>query len=363
MADPEEPPEPIITASTTHEGEPPNERLRRNRFPPVDALRGVRRRHPLGWFVARRLATAVVLIVVVSMLVFVATSILPGDAVTRILGRFATTESLATLRQQLGLDEPAPERYLTWFGNLVTGDLGMSATTTQTPVWELVKGRFGNTLILAFIAMVFMLPLSIGLGTWAGIRAGRRADRVVSGITLGFIALPDFVVGAVLILVFAIWFGLLPPISLVAPGESPLADPTVLVLPIATILISVLAYTIRMVRAGVIEVMESEYVQMARLNGIPESRVVLKHALRNALAPSVQVIALTFQWLVGGVLIVETLFGYPGIGLGLVQAVQQRDITYVQSVATLIAAFYILINIASDVVVVLLVPKLRTAAQ
>jgi peptide/nickel transport system permease protein len=168
------------------------------------------------------------------------------------------------------------------------------------------------------------------------------------------------VVGSALILIVAIWAGLLPPISLVAPGASPLATPNVLVLPVATIVIIATGFAVRMVRAGVIDTLASEYVQMARLNGVVERRVIMRHALRNALAPTVQVLALTLQWLVGGLFIIETVFGYPGIGLGLVTAVTDHDVPYIQAVALLIAAAYIAINIAADLLVVLLVPKLRT---
>jgi len=192
------------------------------------------------------------------------------------------------------------------------------------------------------------------------VRAGRPPDHVVSGVTLGFIALPDFVVGASLILIFSIWAEWLPPISLVAPGESPLATPKVLILPVATIVVVAVGFAVRMVRAGVIETMSSDYVQMARLNGVPERRVVLRYALRNALAPTVQVLALTLQWMIGGLFIIEAVFNYPGIGLGMVEAVTEKNITYIQAVAVMIAAAYIAINILADLLVVLLVPKLRT---
>ena len=198
-----------------------------------------------------------------------------------------------------------------------------------------------------------------------GVAAGRRPegtlDNVITWTSLGLIAVPEFVTGTLLVLLFAVRFQVLPAVSLLPFDGGPFDAPSVLVLPVATLVIVGVAYIIRMVRAGVIEVMASDYVQMARLNGISERRVVLRHGLRNALAPTVQVIALTLQWLIGGLFIVETVFEYPGIGQGLVQAVIARDIPLVQAVAMLMAAAYILINIVADIAVVLLVPKLRTA--
>jgi peptide/nickel transport system permease protein len=206
-----------------------------------------------------------------------------------------------------------------------------------------------------------MVPLAFALGVVAAVRASRWPDLLISGSTLGVIAVPEFVIGTVLVLIFSVSQGWLPSVSIVPPGESPLATPEVLVLPVATLLLAGLAYMIRMVRAGMVEVMASDYVEMARLNGVAERRVVWRFALRNALAPSVQALALTLQWLVGGVVIIEVLFAYPGIGEGLVQAVTARDVTLIQSVATIIALFYIAVNVVADVLIVLLIPKLRTA--
>jgi len=323
-------------------------------------LRGWRTRHPLASFVVQRVLVALLMLWVVSVLIFLTTSLVPADPVGRILGKYATPESMAALRSQLGLDMPPVQRYLHWLGGMLHGDMGISLTPTRTPVKELVSQRLGNTLILAAIAMACLVPLSLGLGVWAGLRADRRADKVISGVTLGFIAVPDFVVGAVLTLVLAAWLDLLPPVSLIAPGTSPLADPSLLVLTIVTLLISLLAPAVRMVRSGMIEVMSSEYVELARLNGVPERRVVLRHALRNALAPSVQVLALLLQYMIGGLIVIETLFNYPGIGFGLVEAVTSSDYTYVQSIATLLAAIYMAVYIAADLLFVLLVPRLRT---
>ena len=324
------------------------------------ALRAWRARHPLLAFIIRRALLGLLLLWLVTVLVFVATAVVPGDPVGRILGRFANAQNTAALREQFGLDRPPVERYFSWLGGLLHGDLGNSMTRSNTPINSLIGERLRNSLLLALITMAILVPLSVGLGVWAGLRANRPADRVISGVTLTLVAVPDFVVGALLILVFAVLTHTLPPVSLVAPGESPLSNPSVLVLPVLTMLIATLALGVRMVRAGMIDVMASDYVELARLNGIPERRLVLRHALRNALAPSIQVLALVFQWLIASVLTVEVLYNYPGIGLGLVDAVSTNDFTYVQSVSTVLAASYVVVYLIADLLVALVVPKLRT---
>ena len=300
------------------------------------------------------------------MLVFAGTEVLPGDAAGAVLGRSATPEQLAELRGQMGLDRPAAERYLDWLGGLLTGDLGNSAAGfaegSMRPIWGEISGEVGNSLILALLAAIIMIPVSLGLGVLAAIRAGRPTDHAVSAGSLAVISLPEFIIGSLLILVFFSWLDVLPPVSLIAPGTSPLAEPDALVLPVLTLLGASLAASIRMVRAGMLETLAAEYVTMARLNGLRERAVVARYALRNALAPSVQVFAQNIQYLVGGIVVTEYLFNYPGLGKELVDAVAIRDVREVQSVALLIAAFYVLVNIVADFLVVLLVPKLRTQA-
>jgi len=319
----------------------------------------LRRRHPVLAMVLRRSASGIVLLWVISVLIFAGTEILPGDAAYAVLGRNAAPTALAAVRKQLGLNKPAYERYADWLNGILHGNLGTSLTAPQS-VASFLGARFGNTLILAACAMLIMLPLSLGLGILAGIKPGGRLDHLISQPSLALIAFPDFVVGGLLAAVFGVALRLLPPVSLILPGSSPLSSPNLLVLPTATLVLVGFAYMVRMVRAGMSEVMATQYIEMAYLNGLPRRRVVLKHALRNALAPTIQVTALTLQWLMGGIFIVETLFDYPGIGQGFVEAVQARDIPTVQSVGIIIAALYIAINILADVVVVLLIPKLRT---
>jgi peptide/nickel transport system permease protein len=303
----------------------------------------------------------VVILFAASVLVFGATQVLPGNAASQILGRNATPQAVAQLTQELGLNRSAVDQYLSWLGKLLQGDLGHSLAA-QEPVSQFIGDRIRNTLELAGVAVLLMVPLGVGLGVLAGVKRDRITDHAITGFTLGAIALPEFVSGALLALLFATWLRLFPPVSLVTPGSNPLAHPNILVLPVLTLLLAGTAYIVRMMRAGVIQVMSSEYVEAARLNGIPHRRIIWKHALRNALAPTIQVLALTVQWLVGGVVITETIFSYPGLGQGLVQAVQLRDLPVVQAIAMLLAGLYITINIVADLVVVLLIPKLRTAS-
>jgi len=329
----------------------------------INAGRLERRRllPPLVAYVLRRVCIGFILVVAVSILVFLCTQALPGDTASAIIGRSGSEEAKARLREQLGLNEPLLSQYWTWFSGLLRGDLG-TAVGSRQPVSEFLGKRMPNSLILGGLTLIVTVPTSIALGIWSGIRKDRLADHLIGGATLGFIALPEFVTGTFLISLFAIRFDVLPPISLFPPGESPLAHPDVLVLPVMTLLLAGMAYNVRMVRAGVIDTLDTEYVQMARLNGIPEQRVIRKHVLRNSMAPTVQVIALTAQWLLGGVVVVETVFQYPGLGDGLVKAVAARDIPLVQGTAMVFAVLYIGVNIVADLVIVLLIPKLRTAA-
>jgi peptide/nickel transport system permease protein len=333
---------------------------------PRASLGAARRRRPLLWFVLRRLAAGVATLFVVSALVFVGTEVLPGDAASAVLGRTASPEQLAEMRELMGLDRPAHERYLDWLGGILTGDLGNSAAGYaaggELPIWDEIAPKIKNSFILAAVTALLMVPLALVLGVFAAMRAGRPVDHAISLTSLAIISLPEFIIGSLLILVFFSWLDVLPPISLIPPGTNPLSEPKALVLPVLTLLGASLAASIRMVRAGMVEALRSEYVTMARLNGFRERVVVSRYALRNALAPSVQVFAQNIQYLVGGIIVTEYLFNYPGLGKELVDAVAIRDVREVQTIALLVAAFYILLNIVADLLVVILVPKLRTQA-
>ncbi|MDX6551980.1 MAG: peptide/nickel transport system permease protein [Gaiellales bacterium] len=319
---------------------------------------------PVMRFLGRRIAGAILALFAASIVIFAGTVLLPGDAAGVVLGKNATPENVARLNHQMGLDKPAHTEYVNWLTGLAHGDLGDSAVglaqgAPHAPIWPLISGPVKNSVILALIAALLMIPLSLGLGGLAAVYAGRPIDHLISIGSLAAIALPEFVIGSLLVGVFFVGLNLLPPVAIVPPGDDPLSHPTKLVLPVATLLLASLAAGIRMVRAGMVEVLQTEYVQTARLNGLAEKRVLLGYAMRNALAPSIQVLAQNLQWLIGGIIITESVFAYPGIGTTLVSAVGNRDVTVVQTVAMLIAVVYVALNLVADLLVMLLVPKLR----
>lgn len=311
--------------------------------------------------VVRRLIVGVIVLFAVSLLVFAAVLLLPGDPAQAILGRTASPDRLAALRAQLHLDQPAYQRYLTWLGDLFTGSLGTSLANGQ-PVAELVGQRTANSAVLLFWAAIIATPLSIAAGTWSALRRGRALDNVMSTGSLVLAALPEFVVGILLIVMFSTtvlhWF---PAVAVIDESRSLLSQSSVLVLPTVTLVVAVSPYITRMMRATMLEVLDSEYVQQARLKGLPERVVLVQHALPNAIGPVAQVIALQLAWLAGGVVVVEYLFRYPGIGEGLVAAVANRDMPTLQALVMLIALVYVLFNLLADIVSILSNPKLRTA--
>ncbi|PXY19114.1 ABC transporter permease [Prauserella muralis] len=310
--------------------------------------------------IARRLVISVAVLWLVTLLVFVATLLLPGDPARAILGQQATPERIAALHAQLGLDAPVWERYLNWLGGVVTGDLGTS-TASQGPVAELLGGRIAASLVLLVLAAVISTAAGLALGTWTALRRGRRADHAVSGASLVVAALPEFVIGvALVVLLSTTVFPLLPSVTLAPPGEPVWSRPSQLVLPVLTLVLVVAPYITRMMRATMSEVLDSGYVEMARLKGIPERLVITRHALPHAIGPVAQVIAIQLAWLAGGVVVVEFLFRYPGVGQALIDAVNNRDVEVVQAITLLIAAVYIVVNLLADIVGILTNPKLRS---
>ncbi|MGW4031279.1 ABC transporter permease [Streptomyces sp. NPDC004838] len=322
--------------------------------------------HPLVRLAARRVLEGVVTVFALSVLVFIATAVLPGDAASSMLGKQATGPALKELRHDMGLDRPLIEQYGQWLYGLLHGDLGNTAAGYaaggRVSVWSQISGKLGNSLILAGAAFVPIVVLSVLVGVFTALKAGRWQDQLLTTVTVVPAALPEFVLGTGLLAVLFTWLDILPPVSLVPPGTSPLSTATILVLPILTLVGVTVGPAARMIRAGMLEALEADTVNMARLNGLSEGRVVRRYALRNALAPSIQVFALIAQYLVGGLLIVENLFGYPGIGKELVDAVTIHDNLEVQSVTMLLATFYVAVTIVADLLVMIVVPKLRTGA-
>jgi peptide/nickel transport system permease protein len=311
-------------------------------------------------FVVRRLLLGLLVLAMVSVVVFAATQALPGDPARAILGRSATPQSLAALRKQLHLDRPVLDQYWTWLTGLLHGDLGRSLAA-QEPVTKLLGPKLVNSSVLVMIAAVVSIPLSVAIGSWAALKRERLFDLLSSSLLLVLAALPEFVVAVVLVILFATTvFNFLPAISPVPPGSRPWDDPSVLVLPALTLVIAVAPYVARIMRASMIEVLESDYVEMARLKGLPERTVLIRHALPNALGPVFQVIALNLAYLAGGIVVVEYVFNYSGIGSALQDAVVNHDLPVVQALAMLIAGVYVVLNLVADVATIMVTPRLRT---
>ena len=317
--------------------------------------------HGLTGFVVRRLLLGVVTLFITSLIIFAATQVLPGDAARSILGRSATPESLAELRRQLGLDEPVLTQYWEWISGVLTGDLGTSLAN-GLPVSEVIGERIVYSLFLMVIAAVISVPLGIALGAASARRRDSAFDQTTSVATLGLAALPEFVVGITLVVLFATTvFEWLPGVAVTEPGVGPWNYPKELILPVITLVIAVVPYTARIMRASTVEILESDFVEMARLKGLPERRVLWRHAVPNALAPTFQVTALNLAYLAGGIVVIEAVFNYQGVGLLLVDSVRARDMPVVQAVALLIAALYVILNLLADLATILVSPRLRTS--
>jgi peptide/nickel transport system permease protein len=311
-------------------------------------------------FILRRLLLGAFVLVLVSMVIFVATQALPGDTARAILGRSATPASLAALREQLHLNRPLVVQYLTWAGGLIHGDAGNSMAA-QEPVTRLIADRIVNSAFLVLCAGLISIPLSVLIGAYAALWRDKAFDVVTSLSTLVLAALPEFVVGVTLVVLFATTVThLLPAVSIIPPGGRPWEQPVALILPVLTLVIAVTPYVARIMRASMIEVLESDYVEMARLKGLSERIVIQRHALPNALGPTFQVIALNLAYLAGGVIVVEYVFNYAGIGGALRDAVSNRDLPVIQALAMLIAGLYVVLNLLADIATILVTPRLRT---
>jgi peptide/nickel transport system permease protein len=311
-------------------------------------------------FILRRLLLGIVVLILVSVLVFLATQALPGDPARAILGRSATPASLAALRRQLHLDRPVLEQYWIWITGLLHGNLGTSLAA-QEPVSTLLAPRLVNSAVLLALAAVLSIPLSIAIGAWAALKREKAFDQASSNLLLALAALPEFVVALILVILFATTVShVLPAISTVPPGSRPWNNWLALVLPTLTLVIAVAPYVARIMRASMIEVLESDYVEMARLKGLPERTVLIRHALPNALGPVFQVIALNLAYLAGGIIVIEFVFNYTGIGSATAEAVVNHDLPVIQALAILLAAVYVVLNLLADVAPILVTPKLRT---
>ncbi len=296
---------------------------------------------------------------VVSVIVFVATSILPGDVAQIILGQAATPDTLAALRAELGLDQPGYIRYFSWLGNMMTGDLGTSKAGGAT-ISSLISGRLGNTMMMAGFVAAISIPISVALGLWAAMHPATLLDRVVTFTTLSLISVPEFFIATVAVLIFAVNLHWLPSTSYMTGDENFFQLLRSLAMPLITLVIVVSAQMIRMTRAGILNVMSSPYIEMAILKGVPRGRIILRHAFFNAIGPIINVIALNLAYLVSGVVIVETIFAYPGLAKLMIDGVQTRDLPLVQACAMIFCGTYVVLILIADVGSILSNPRLRS---
>jgi peptide/nickel transport system permease protein len=315
----------------------------------------------IGWFIVRRILLGLLTLFVVSLIVFGATQALPGDPAQAILGREATPEKLEIVREQLNLNRPVTEQYTEWLSGIVTGDLGLSLAN-QRPVGEFLSDRIVNSAFLVLLAALISIPLSLLIGSLSAMRRDRPLDTITSIVTLALAALPEFVIGVALILLLATTvLQVFPAVSLVSPGTPVWEELDVVILPALTLVLAVSPYISRIMRGSMIEVLESDYVEMARLKGLRERVVIVRHALPNAVIPAIQVTALQLAYLAGGIVVVEFVFSFPGIGAALVDAVSNRDLPIIQALTMLIAAVYVGLNLLADILTILISPRLRTA--
>ncbi|HEV2240745.1 MAG TPA: ABC transporter permease [Streptosporangiaceae bacterium] len=311
--------------------------------------------------VRRRIAIGVVTLFLVSVVVFVATEVLPGNAAYAVLGRSASPARVRALEIAMHLNRGIFDQYWVWISGIFTGRLGNSLVN-GLPVWGFVEPRIVNSAVLVVLAGAIGAVVGVALGAVAALRKDGWFDHVTSVVVLAVTSLPEFVVAiALIILLSTVVWHLFPAVSLLPPGTYAWDAPSLLVLPVATLVIVIVPYIFRMMRAATVEALESDYVEMARLKGVPEWRIVVMHALPNAIAPTIQVIGLNFLYLAGGIVIVEYVFNFPGIGQGLVDAVGTRDIPVIQFIVLVLAAFYVVMNIVTDVIALLATPRRRIA--
>jgi len=309
--------------------------------------------------ILQRFGSALATLVLICIIVFVTVELMPGDACTAFLGRDAKGQILENCRAERGLDRPALERFGEWAGGMLQGDLGNSMNRNK-PIEDVVGWRLRNTLILSATAALIGIPLALFLGVIAGLRRDRPVDIILSSAALFAMTIPEFVSATVLILVFSITLGWTAGVVTVS-YKAPILDlVSSTVLPTVTLMLIMVAHILRMVRSSVIDTLESDFVLMARLKGVPFRRIVWRHVLPNSLLPTINVIGLTIAWLLGGVVVIETVFNYPGLGRLAVDAVADRDLPLIQAIALILGSIYILTNLFADLMALLLNPKLRT---
>ncbi|WP_372574225.1 ABC transporter permease [Ruegeria jejuensis] len=314
--------------------------------------------HPVVKLVAQRLVLSTLLLLAASILIFAGTTILPGDVAQSILGQSATPESLANLREELGMNDPPVTRYFNWLFAALQGDLG-TALTNGRDIAESVGQRLSNTLFLAFWAAIISVPLAILLGLIAVRYRDRWPDKLISGVTLASISIPEFLIGYLLMYFIAVKLGWFPSVAMINDDMSLGQKLQSIALPVIVLTLVVLAHMMRMTRAAILNVMQSAYVETAELKGLSGFQVIYRHAFPNAIAPIVNVVMINLAYLVVGVVVIEVVFVYPGMGQYLVDHVSKRDVPVVQACGLIFAAVYIVLNMIADIVSILANPRLR----
>ncbi|MCB4768654.1 ABC transporter permease [Ancylobacter sp. Lp-2] len=328
----------------------------------AEAVRRLDEMNPLLWLVLRRVLLSFVSFLVVSVIIFTAVDILPGDTAQRALGREATAESVAILRSEMRLSDPAIVRYGRWLGDFVSGDLGTSMVSKR-PVADYLVPPLRHTLLLGAIVLAVHIPLSLFLGLVCALTRDTPLDLGLSALVLVAMSVPDFVVGIFLIVVFSVELGWFPPLALIDQATSWTDMLYMLTLPILALNAAMTAYVVRQTRDSMIEVLNSDFVRVARLRGLPPLQIVLAHALPSALGPAINAIALNAAWLVGGIVVIEAVFNYPGLGRLLVEGVRFHDVPIIQAIALILSGTHIALNLAADIGTTLLNPKLRTRSS
>ncbi len=306
----------------------------------------------------RRLGLALLTLVLLSMVVFAGAQVLPGDVGRAILGPLADPDAVAAINHEVGADRPAFETYLNWVGHFVTGDMGRSYTF-RTPVAPFIGGALLNSLKLAAVALVIVVPLSIGAGVYAAMRAGRWQDRAISVASLSLTVVPEFVSSIGLILVLGIWLRWLPISAATRPGTAALEQLRHLILPALPLVVVLFGYIARMARAGTLEALESDYARTAVLKGLPTRTVIVRHVLRNALLPTITVVAAQVGYLIGGLVVVESLFRYQGIGSLILNAARGKDFPMLEAGILTVGAIFVAATLVADTLYTVLNPRLR----
>jgi peptide/nickel transport system permease protein len=309
-------------------------------------------------FLIRRIGFIIITLIIASIIIFTVTQFLPGDVAGIILGQFATETAIANLREELGLNRPLHIQYLSWAGGFISGDWGNSLAS-RMPIRPIVMERLGNSAMLAGIALLIYVPLGIILGVIAALKRDKLPDQLISGVSMAFVGLPEFVSGLLLITFLAIGLEWFPANSSINP-DTPFREAfPYLVLPAITVSLTGLGYIARMTRSGTIDVLRADYVRAADLKGLPAWQVLIKHVLRNSLLPTVTVVAMGIGWLLGGLIVTEAVYGYPGLGRLIVYSIQRQDLPMIQACSMIVVAVYSISNLIADILYGLLNPRIR----